>query len=139
MEYLVRSSEDGKYYVTNDGPIQITENNIKNGTKDIIFHSWERGEQDEALESYFERFYKNSEKKKKELESLTRDESILGTHIYYACFREMIDNLYDSDIITKEHKRTLMKNNKKAEKEQLKMIKKNNPIWRSKTLLLKKQ
>lgn len=137
MEYLVKSHEDGKFYVTNETPIRIMERNTKNGTKDIIFHSWEKGDQNEALDSFFEDLYKNTEKKEKEIESLTRDESVLGTHIYYACFREMIENLYDSDIITKEHKKTLLKNNKKAEKKQLKMIKKNASIFKTKKLTLK--
>ena len=137
MEYLVKSQEDGKFYVTNESPIQIIEKNVKNGTRDIVFHSWERGEQNEALDSYFEDHYKSSEKKKEEMESLTRDELVMGTHLYYASFREMIDNLYDSDIITKDHRKTLIKNNKKAEKKQLQKIKKNIPIWRSKKLSLK--
>ena len=137
MEYLVKSHEDGKFYVTEEDPYLIMQRNIENGSRDIIFHSWERGEQDEALECFFEDLYKNTEKKEKETDSLSRDESVLGTHLYYASFREMIENLYDSDIITKDHKKTLLKNNKKAEKKQLQMIKKRTSIWRSKKLSLK--
>ena len=137
MEYLVKSHEDGKFYVTEEDPYLIMQRNIENGSRDIIFHSWERGEQDEALECFFEELYKNTEKKEKEMDSLSRDESVLGTHLYYASFREMIENLYNSYIITKEHKKTLLKNNKKAEKKQLQMIKKRTSIWRSKKLSLK--
>ena len=139
MEYLVKSHEDGKFYITTANPCQIMEKNVESGEKDIVFHSWEKGEQNEALDSFFENHYIVSEKKEKHLESLSRDESVLGTHLYYACFREMIENLYDSDIITKDHRRQLMKNNKKAEKKQLKSIKKKTSIFRAKKLTLKKQ
>ena len=137
MEYLVKSHEDGKFYITTENPCQIMERNVENGEKDIVFHSWEKGEQNEALDSFFEDHYVVSEKKKKHLDSLSRDESVLGTRLYYACYREMINNLYDSYIITEAHKKQLLKSNKKAEKRQLQMIKKNTSIFRAKILRIK--
>lgn len=137
MEYLVKSHEDGKFYVTTENPCQIMERNVENGVRDVVFHSWERGEQNEALDSFFEDHYVVSDKKKKHLESLNREDSISGTRLYYACYREMINNLYDSYIITEAHKKQLLKSNKKAEKKQLQMIKKNASIFKTKKLTLK--
>ena len=127
MEYLVSVHDKNVYYVSSGNPMEITEPCEECGKRDEIILSWEDGKKDEALDDMFSKAYKtNSILNVKG----TREDLIFGTRMYYAGFRELIGKLSISGIIDDEHRKRLTKENHKAEKEQLKVIRKNKPIFK---------
>ena len=142
MEHLVYIHDTCMYHVDSRTPEEITEKCEECGDSDTIILSWEEGQQKEALDDYFAKVYKDPMKLiNKYTEEMTRQELITGTRIYYASFREMIDNLFESRVISSGDLRKYTKLNRQAERKQLETIIKNTSVFNmgfSKKLTLKK-
>lgn len=133
MKHIVQKCS-GSYYITDKSPLKIRESKDKNGNHDLIVFSFENDKM-EALEEFFSGFYKDPSNVKKAYDNgMSKEKLLSGTKLYYACLRDTITGFLNSEIITKEESTRLLKTNKEAEKNQLKIIKNTTRFGFVKTL-----
>ena len=131
MEYLFYMHDLKAFRISSEDPMEITKPCSECGEIDKIYFSWEKEEREETLNTIVTGANKDPNKVLEEINDLeSRDKMISATRIYYASFRDTIQSLSLTSSITREEYLRLMKINRQAEKDQIKLIKKEKPIFK---------
>ena len=123
MEHLVESHLGG-YYVSNLDPKQITAYCESCGDSDWIVLSWKEGHMIEELTQYFSELKHSKEQIEKEMqEGITKKEAIESVLYEYSYGdKNIIENLYEEEIILEDEYKKLLKENLKAQKSQIALV-----------------
>ena len=135
MEYLVYGRDSDMYRIDTRSKEEILKPSDECGSIDSIYLSWEDGEREEVLYKFLTGADKKPLDVEKEInEGQTKEELIMGTHVYFSITRSIINNLYESKNISESTNLELIKQNKTNEKKQLKRIKSGTSIFKLLTL-----
>ena len=135
MEHLVESHMGG-YYISDADPEIITEYCESCGDHDWILLSWEEGLMMETLTQYFSEAKHSLEYfERDKQEGITKEEAIENIVFEYSFEnKNIIDNLCESNYISIEEAKLLLKECLKAQKKQIAMICKLYPKGKRKVL-----
>ena len=136
MEHLVYVHDLEVFRIDSRSREEILEICEDCGGQDIIYLSWRKDQREEVLYRFLTGNDKGPLNVGKSLkDGQTKDDLILGTHLYFGYAREIINSLYKSGSITKEKQLKLLKDNKLTEKKQLTRIRKDSTKIKLRKLL----
>ena len=125
MEHLVYVHDLEIYKIDTRSKEKILESSDEKGSNNTIYLSWEDGQREEVLYKFLTGDDKGPLDVEKALnEGQTKDDLIMGTHMYFSITRDIINSLYESKNICDKTNIKLTKQNRINEKNQLKKIKK---------------
>ena len=123
MEHLVESHLGG-YYVSNSDPEVITAYCESCGDSDWIILSWEEEQKMESFLQYFSELKYDAEGiKNNKQDGITKKQAIERIEYEYSFEdKNIIDALYEENVISEEEHKMLLKENLNAQKKQLLLI-----------------
>ena len=127
MEHLVESHLGG-YYVSNNSREIIESYCEQCGDRDYIILSWEKGRKYDALNTYFSKLYYQKYEIEQKLynDSMSKNDLIEILVFKYDCQRDMIQTLFEEEIISNEEMIKLLKVVSMSQKNQFELLREIN-------------
>lgn len=125
MEHLVMAHDTKQYYTSTADIGVIRKTCPECGSWDNIILSYEEGKKDLALEEYFSKIHNDNISILTCTEAgLTKKNIMTSSVVHFGQNEQMIHDLYESEVISKEDMKKYLKITKETEKKELKRINK---------------